>query len=243
MASGRFLAVLGPPWLCAWRTQAALPPAGRSVWGAGSPRAFLPRAFLPRLVCLRDPQAVRSWRTWGRTWPRASSKGTKPTWKTHPSSGGCREGGPTRLQHHQCGHSHAHTPRVHTCTSGPSQLEGSSWALSSTWGSPSPLQGPRCPAPPRPAPHCWCSLGCTRSPLRAATEADGEPAVGNPRPCFQPQGSGSDTAGPSTLPAAPVQGRTAALQRGGRQAWTRGQPFCPGHSPPDPPRCPPSPSA
>lgn len=98
-------------------------------------------------------------------------------------------------------------------------------------------------APPRPAPHCWCSLGCTRSPLRAATEADGEPAVGNPRPCLRPQGSGSDTAGPSTLPAAPVQGRTAALQRGGRQAWTRGQPFCPGRSPPDPPRCPPSPSA
>ena len=170
MASGRFPAVLGPPWLCAWRTQAALPPAGRSVWGAGSPRPLVtPRAFLPRLVCLRDPQAVRSWRTWGRTWPRASSKGTKPTWKTHPSSGGHREGGPTRLQHHQCGHSHAHTPHVHTRTSGPAQLEGSSWALSSTWGSPSPLQGPQCPAPPRPALlvltrlHPLTSEGCHRS--------------------------------------------------------------------------------
>ena len=156
MASGRFPAVLGPPWLCAWRTQAALPPAGRSVWGAGSPRPLVtPRAFLPRLVCLRDPQAVRSWRTWGRTWPRASSKGTKPTWKTHPSSGGHREGGPTRLQHHQCGHSHAHTPHVHTRTSGPAQLEGSSWAgppKSPLWGgAPAPAcmpVGAILPAPP-----------------------------------------------------------------------------------------------
>ena len=140
----------------------------------------------------------------------------------------------TRAQVYAC-------TRVHTRTSGPAQLEGSSWTLCLAPGALPALS--RAPVP-RPAPHCWCSRGCTRSPLRAATDGDGEPAVGNPHPRLRPRGSGSDMAGPSTLSAAPVQGRTAALQRGGCQAWTRGQPFsCPGLSPPDPPCCPPSPLA
>ena len=159
----------GGDWRGSWRSLAAWVD-WRGSWGSGG-------AWVPGGDWRGSWRSLGSLGTWGslgawgslRTWPRASSKGTKPTWKTHPSSGGHREGGPTRLQHHQCGHSHAHTPHVHTRTSGPAQLEGSSWALSSTWGSPSPLQGPQCPAPPRPALlvltrlHPLTSEGCHRS--------------------------------------------------------------------------------
>ena len=65
----------------------------------------------------------------------------------------------TRAQVYAC-------TRVHTRTSGPAQLEGSSWTLCLAPGALPALS--RAPVP-RPAPHCWCSRGCTRSPLRAAT--------------------------------------------------------------------------